>query len=1258
MARQLTFEQALHCAKCGTQATFVEECTDTAFSPGEITLIECSSCREKPWIYCRSCKTKCYRNGLLLHATRKKHIEQHEKVYPTAVPAPDPPAGDDTVIPDFPEAIDSIQLFDEIEETLMNAPESFHEQMDIDLAATHSENATTPMEISGKKRESPTSCNFNRNDFPGINMAGNEWLARAMEAVPIATIQDMFGAFSGTGMHRMKNFWVAELGSGLGRCGGGAKYLSAICFQQCKDSQLDKERFPDLDEALWHLLKLMQYDSMNREQRRRQSRVDKTLLENFQAGIFFRETFIPTHQQLGRYYGTTGKYSMKNNLPYPQSRDIGGVAYVSPKAAIAYLMANGIPIDEVQVTSNDKENLPYKKVVHSASESKKAVDWINSIRCGYYGSDRSVGAPNSKNGAPTSPTAMTCPAVICLLVSDWADGFGPGKVKNNRNAVDCKTITISPPRTRLSTSSNTLPIALGLKKAKGWKQVEWLFREELEELTNSCTPVFFYNGAIQKVIPCFVRRFAVLSDKIERNGLTSTLGCGSDIHRRFAVSGRIQTPSCNVQAIDRYLKKEVEGKVTPKFGWSDKFVNRSVDTNGSIFPACPNCRKFGLQQIGVVFLDANIGNTGDRCTQCTYWELLPHDQSSIRLDFPVHKQYPTSATDGCPVHAPAGRNVFAEEIKLPFVKIEFSLMKQACRYTFYQVSRPKHAWTKANALCYLKHCGVSTEVAECVFKAGKDALKSKEQDNVDYSHTQGIGTFQFPAAWLSTQLKLEDYIEAPMHLLFLGLTESNYDLITKWLSSTPAAAKLGISPFKSALQHLIKDLRGFSLSWLAAYPLTGKKGSLGTGSWVAENWSFLVRISQFIYGWCARDHNCSKHYGVDDMSRMVISFHALVARLLTHSGVTKRHIKETELYLKEFLSAVRELDIRVRHQILNASVARATDTKKTEAWWLKPNYMSLINLLYMLASIGPIVEWWDGGFRGERFIQLVKPLIKNGVREDILSFFQNIMDKFYQSNQLDLLAKLYGLCEAIANDDSHAAFVTLQDVLEELTGLLAPDDNEDDITLVDETENGDDEGEFEHPDAYFSNNEVLGMTKKRTIYIYRNERQMNEAITAKKPLAGIVEVTKDTNTGKTAFKFKLVFRKPVKQFACREVDFDDCNGIHFHGLWCAVPTVKNDIVYSTSSFGDIQAMSKLAAVAIPLRYVLGNDHPDSNKYCVITNWWKYRMSDGWYRLPTLDATLYGAQFAPAENSLDPLDLEDEEPMVETTIQEGMEFGRI
>ena len=136
---------------------------------------------------------------------------------------------------------------------------------------------------------------------------------------------------------------------------------------------------------------------------------------------------------------------------------------------------------------------------------------------------------------------------------------------------------------------------------------------------------------------------------------------------------------------------------------------------------------------------------------------------------------------------------------------------------------------------------------------------------------------------------------------------------------------------------------------------------------------------------------------------------------------------------------------------------------------------------------------------------------------------------------------------------------------------------------------------------------------------------MNAAIAAKKPLAGIVEVTNSPD-GKTSFEFQTVHRKPVKQFARRRVNFNDHSGEHFHGLWCAnIEVEESESVQSTRHFADIQSAAKLSAVAIPLWYLVGKNHASAYKYCVITNWWKYRMSDGWFRMPSLDASLYGGK---------------------------------
>ena len=77
--------------------------------------------------------------------------------------------------------------------------------------------------------------------------------------------------------------------------------------------------------------------------------------------------------------------------------------------------------------------------------------------------------------------------------------------------------------------------------------------------------------------------------------------------------------------------------------------------------------------------------------------------------------------------------------------------------------------------------------------------------------------------------------------------------------------------FLDTLQALVKDLRRINLSWLPAVPLTGKKGKLGAGSWVSENWSSMVRLSPFVHGWCVKDHAKMQKRGVDDLSRVVIA---------------------------------------------------------------------------------------------------------------------------------------------------------------------------------------------------------------------------------------------------------------------------------------------------------------------------------------------------------------------------------------------------
>lgn len=1106
------------------------------------------------------------------------------------------------------------------------------------------ESATTSMDMD-LCQPTTTACYV-----PKLKMDGNEWLDKLFVNTRKATKDEVIAAFEHPKLDHMKIFYLSELASGENKCGGGLMYLAGRAFQQAKDSQLADDQYPDYNEAKWQVNYMIQYQSMNERQRQRQSHLDQALIswvkEQQQTQFclvkeqsFFKVTYLPPSNQLGRFYGSSGQHSIYNGLPAPRAENIDGVAYVSPLATVAFVMGMGIPIDDIVVTADSAPvNTGSAERVHNVDQCQKAAEWYCDIQKNYYGSEKAPGVPPKH------------PAVICLTLSDWSDGFDSAKVKSNRSAIQSKTFTVSPPKHVGNGTDNTFAVALGLKKAPGWKKVEELFRMELEELTQSKEPILLYHGVLQKMVPCFFKRFAVLSDKAERNILTGTLGCGSNLHKCFGVSGNIQTPSCRLYELEEFLNYQKTGANKAEYGWAEKYIekqnNNGAVFNGAVFPSCKDCRRDRL--LNLLGLNTNTQDP-PRCKACHDWELVAPPGSGKVLKFPAHKDYPKYTIAGSPVPPPSGRDIFGENVVLPFLDMSWDFMIQACKFAFYQASREKKGWTKGSTVCYLKHCGVSNNLADQLYDAAKESSKGNGEQPVNYNSSVKIGNFYFDPAWLSKEITLQDFIEAIMHQVFLGATESNHELITTWLSDLPKGANASTSGFLKTLQELIKDLRGFGLSWLVAYPLTGQKGKLGTGSWVAENWVFLVRVSQFIYGWCQRDRDISSKFGGDDMSRMVISFHAFVARCLTHSGVDEKDIAETELYLKEFLSSLREFDVRVRFKKLNKpatkpGASKVSELKGTEAWWLKPNYMSLRNLLYILRVLGPLVLWWDGGGRGERFIQLVKPFIKRGVRGDALNFFVTLLGKLFRVRIIDIFEKRYELDSRSPMEPEEES--TLGEILDEIAEILLAttaedknveegerEDEEDEEEDEEEEEQGGEEEEEKAPQ--FSHSEIHGMTKTKAFYIYRNELQLNESLLLGKPISGIV-VLKELE-GKTAFEFQVIYRKPVKQLARRKAVFNDRSGTNFHGMWCAPLEVEPENEEENPPFTDVkelhgpsklpamkelQSIAKMSAVAIPLSYILGGEHKDSKKFCVITNWWKYRMEDGSYHVPTLDPKLY------------------------------------
>jgi len=1289
MAPEMTLEEALQCFKCKQWATCVRDHHDPlAYEEHEISIINCSNsaCKEKSWFYCNSCKKRFYIKVLKKHSTLATHQKKHGIEYSssgirttsaantgstschqkTSVSETQNIDNNNLKVLSTEDDLDIIPLgfgpgslsFDasEIDEILhdynpaKNETENFYLSSDPDFT-------TAP--IADPIAAPPLS--HNASIYPKISQKGNERLMEAFNGTSRAVQAELELAFNRCDMKKMKTFWSAELGNHIGRGGGGMMYLVAKAFQQCEDESLTSDVVPDINEALFQFLMMIQYQSMNEKQKQRQVLITRGLAENIQGGTLLQESFAPEKRELSRLYGSSSKYSMWNNLPCPEAKNVGGVAYVAPKAIIAFALANGIPMDDIIVTNASTScKFDGTKRVNFVGECRKAVNWTNSIKTQYYGALGSKGAFGGLeggdeggaegcaqgqvnggaqvHGAPMTRVAgKPHPTVMCLWLTDWEDGFGPGKVKSNRNNVDCKTLTISPVKNSINATDNTFPVAIGLKKAPGWRKVQRMYYLELQELTSSPTPILFYHGGLQKVIPVFIRQMASITDKMERDQLTSTIGCSSGTHRCFGVSGKITTQLCDTKKLQATIKAQDNSKIHPKFGWSSDCLEKKPKVNGGKLPACRDCRQRNLEMLGMVFKHQKAGTI---CNKCTNWDLFPdprHNQEN--LDFIPNEGYPTWATPESPIAPPNGYDTFEKGAKLSFQQISYEQMKQACKFAFFQASRPGKVWTQKTVTTYLKHVGVSNDMAIEVAKAAKKCRKEKRQDEVNYELSESIHTVKFPGSWLCKDICLEDNIEAIMHLLFLGIAKALMELLMIWIKSSATGNKLGESPFLRVLQDLIADLRVFGLSWLAAYPLTGndKKGSHGTGSWVSENWIFFTRISQFLFGWCLGvvEVGGTSKYGINDMSRMVIAFHAFVARCLTHGGVDDQYIKETEGYMKEFLSAVREFDIRVRGQDFGHKVGKSK--KSSEPHWMKPNYMSVRNLINMMLVLGPLVLWWDGGGKGERYIQFIKPNIKRGVRDKVGNFFVNLIHKLYQTRQMELLEQLYKIFDS--KNDNGDKVEDLCRLVESVTFDEDEDEDEDEESYKDDHSDGshgshsddddsccnttsssedEEEEEASKRDTFFTESEIHGMTKNKTFHVYGNRNKVNEAILSVKPLAGVIVVENGQ------FEFQIIHRKPVKLFVRRKVRFDDNNGIMFHGMWCASLSIMEEDIES-NALSEIQSEAKMGAVAIPLRYVLGNDHVNSNKFCVVTNWWKYRTRDGRYGLPTLDACLYGAK---------------------------------
>ena len=169
--------------------------------------------------------------------------------------------------------------------------------------------------------------------------------------------------------------------------------------------------------------------------------------------------------------------------------------------------------------------------------------------------------------------------------------------------------------------------------------------------------------------------------------------------------------------------------------------------------------------------------------------------------------------------------------KPPTRPLRYVGMQQACLDTY--ESLKKRAITRAAALSFLKENGVAPEHGNKVVAAGVAA------SNQRVAAPESVLLPPAPAMWDFPGCDVQDSVEVPMHMLFLGIAKS---FAKDSLHGFLRGRKLW-SSFVDGVNPLLRSLQGLNLPWLKPFPISTN----GTfGGWVSENFLAYARIMKHL----------------------------------------------------------------------------------------------------------------------------------------------------------------------------------------------------------------------------------------------------------------------------------------------------------------------------------------------------------------------------------------------------------------------------
>ena len=371
-------------------------------------------------------------------------------------------------------------------------------------------------------------------------------------------------------------------------------------------------------------------------------------------------------------------------------------------------------------------------------------------------------------------------------------------------------------------------------------------------------------------------------------------------------------------------------------------------------------------------------------------------------------------------------------------ELTYDILREAVTKTHEKIV--DNLWTKVQAKAYLSVYCINGDGQEKIISCAQarrawDLVHASgdENDIATLVQDREINPKKYepwahPAAWSLCE-NLQDTCEAPMHLLFLGITKTLVFKILHW-----ASCKRQNTSLRKLFLSGTTRVEAVKLTWCKVMSFQGDK----LGAWISENYLGFARIVSWVCStimltreeeeyvpptrpqpkWNAKENRTwllirglDTKGNAEELRTRVAGVLATVPvpPILPPRGATNERtydmIRAYAIMIAYIMSTttVNDMTCNVTHRLIRIFLTKfelwEAEHRDTflPTWTTSYNFMCLLNLPDQMRLLGPVRNRWEGSFRGEGFLRSVKPAVGSHRRKN---WGQNLMENLCRQKTL------------------------------------------------------------------------------------------------------------------------------------------------------------------------------------------------------------------------------------------------------------------